>query len=474
MRSNACIIALGITTACSLAACSSSSGGGSSPGTDGGSHQDASGPGPEGGSTPDGSMPGTDSGVEAAPPAEGGPVVDSGSPSDSGMDAETGTTTAALALYTMTNAAAGNTILGFTRGADGSLTAMAAPFATGGKGSGAALGEQGAIVDDLPGNRVFAVNAGDDSFSVLPVEASGALGTAVTVVASSVAGGAALTGPKSVTVHGNTVYVLFEGNATTASAIAGWTVSGTTATFIAGSIVPLSSATESVDPAQIQFTPDGGWLVVTEKQSGGATSVAGSGSIDTFAVDGTGLATKKGFYPTASAGADAGAQLTPYGFAFSGTTLVVSEAGSTGTGAYTYAGGVVAPVAGGTQFLSTDPAPCWVAVSADWAYVANAKGPDVSGFTVSGTTGGLTAIGSAANAVVATTGNKVVTDAGTTFNGPTDEAVSADGKFLYVLDGALPAIGAFQVNGDGTLTRVGSADFTSATLAAGVVGLAAR
>jgi 6-phosphogluconolactonase (cycloisomerase 2 family) len=373
----------------------------------------------------------------------------------------------------MTNAAAGNAILGFTRAADGSLTAMAAPFATGGKGSGAALGEQGAIVYDAAGERLFAVNAGDDSFSVFPVEATGALGAAVDVPASGVPGGSALVGPKSITVHGNTAYVLFEGNATTASAIAGWTLSGTAATFIAGSIVPLSSTTESVDPAQIEFTPDGDWLVVTEKQSGGAASVAGSGSIDTFAVSAAGVATKKGFYPTASAGVDAGLQQTPYGFAFSGTTLVVSEAGSTGAGTYTYAGGVIAPVAGATQFLPTDPAPCWVAVSADWAYVANAKGPDVSGFTV-GAGGGLTSVGSAANAVVARTGNEVVTDAGTTFDGPTDEAVSADGKYLYVLDGALPAIGAFAVNADGTLTRVGAADFTSATLVANVVGLAAR
>ncbi|HEY4015224.1 MAG TPA: hypothetical protein VGM06_17895 [Polyangiaceae bacterium] len=473
MRSHACIIALGITTAWALQACSSSSNG-SSPATDAGTHGDASSPGTDGGGMMDSSMLAADAAGDGAPPAEGGPASDSAAPSDAGMDGETGTTAVASALYTMTNAATGNAILGFTRGVDGSLTAMAAPFPTGGNGSGAALGEQGAIVYDLAGDRVFAVNAGDDSFSVLPVEATGALGTAVDVAASAVPGGGALLGPKSVTVHGNTVYVLFEGNATTASAIAGWTVDGTTATFIAGSISTLSSATESVDPAQIQFTPDGDWLVVTEKQSGGAASVAGSGNIDTFAVSSAGLATKKGFYPTASAGVDAGVQLVPYGFAFSGTTLVVSEAGSTGAGAYTYTGGVIAPVTGATQFLATDAAPCWVAVSADWAYVANAKGPDVSGFTVSATTGGLTDIGSATNAVVATTGSTVVTDAGTTVEGPTDEAVSADGKFLYVLDGAQPAIGAFAVNADGTLTRVGSTDFTSTTLVANVVGLAAR
>jgi hypothetical protein len=88
--------------------------------------------------------------------------------------------------------------------------------------------------------------------------------------------------------------------------------------------------------------------------------------------------------------------------------------------------------------------------------------------------GALSNVGSAANAVVASTGKKLATDAGVTFQGPTDEAVSADGKYLYVLDAAVPAIGIFKVNNDGTLTRVGSDDYTNASLAAGVVGIAAR
>jgi hypothetical protein len=350
---------------------------------------------------------------------------------------------------------------------------MAAPFATGGNGTGAGLGEQGAIAYDTAANRLYVVNAGDDSFSIFSVAADGSLGTATKVSASALTGGSALIGPKSVTFHGDTVYVLFEGNATTASAIAGWTISGTSATAIAGSVLPLSSTTQSADPAQIAFTPDGQSLIVTEKQDGAGGSISGAGSIDSFAVDANGLATKKGFYATASAGEDAGVQMTPYGFAFYGSTLVVSEAGSTGVGTYTFAGGVIAPVSSGAQFLSTDPAPCWVAVSSDWAYVANAKGPDVSGFTVA-SAGGLTAIGSAANAVVAMTGKTVTTDAGPAPEGPTDEAVSADGQFLYVLDSAVPAIGIFKVNADGSLTRVGSADYTTAALPANAVGIAAR
>jgi hypothetical protein len=121
-----------------------------------------------------------------------------------------------------------------------------------------------------------------------------------------------------------------------------------------------------------------------------------------------------------------------------------------------------------------------VAVAANWAYVANAKGPDISGFTV-GATGGLTAIGSAANAVVASTGQEIQpdagSDAGVTFHGPTDEYVSADGKFLYALNAAVPSIGIFQIGTDGSLTRVGSGDYTPSSATAlpiGAVGIVAR
>ena len=91
--------------------------------------------------------------------------------------------------------------------------------------------------------------------------------------------------------------------------------------------------------------------------------------------------------------------------------------------------------------------------------------------------GGLTNIGTRANAVVATTGKTVVTDAGPAFEGPNDEFVSADGKFLYVLNSAVPSIGIFLIDPDGTLTRVGAADYTpsaAGALPVGAVGIVAR
>ncbi len=467
MRSNARTLVssggsllLGLTAACGLLACNGDDNG--TPVPDGGSE--------DSGSTKSSSDAGA-SAPDATTPEDAGSTGDgSSAPADSSTPVDAGPSIAP-AVYTMTNAATGNAIVGFARSADGSLTPMASAFPTGGNGSGAGLGEQGAVAYDYATNRVYAVNAGDNSFSFLPVNADGSLGTAVKVPASA----GSLVGPKSVAVSGSTVYVLYEGNATTASAIAGYSVTGAAGTPIAGSVLLLSSATQSVDPAQISFSPDGKWLVVTEKQSGtGTPTVTGPGSIDTFAVDANGLATKQGFYPPAGLADDAGLQMKPFGFAFYGSYLVVSEAASTGVGSYTYAGGVIAPITGAAQFLPTDPAPCWVTFSGAWAYVANAMGPDVSGFTVSGTTGGLTNIGTAANAVVAPTGKTIVTDAGTTFQGPTDDATSEDGKFLYVVNAAVPSIGSFAVNADGTLTRVGSADYTAASLPGGIVGIVAR
>jgi len=459
MRSTYGVLALGIGAACAVAlsACSGDDSNAAASGTDGGSPGDGS-------ATHDAS-PGVDGGGDSGAKVDG--AVDSGSGDDASGDSggqgdgEAGPPPPASALYTMTNAAAGNAVLGFARAADGSLTPMTAPFPSGGAGSGAGLGEQGAVTLDPSANRLYAVNAGDGTFSVLPVAHDGSLGTAQR--STPVAG---LVGPKSVTFRGDVVYVLFEGDTTHASAIAGFTIGASGPTPIAGSTLNLSSDTKGVDPAQIQFTPDGKYLVVTEK----ATN-----QIDTFAIDTSGVATKVGFYPTASAGDDAGVQMVPYGFAFVGATLVVSEAGSTGVGTYTFSGGAIAPVTFGSQFLPTDPAPCWVAVSADWAYVANAKGPDISGYAVAAG-GGLTPIGSATNAIVATTGTSTMTDAGTVFAGPTDEAVSTDGKFLYALDPGVPAIGVFAVGASGELTRVGSTDYApgGAALPAGVVGLAAR
>ena len=66
------------------------------------------------------------------------------------------------AVYTLTNSAVGNAVLAFSRAADGTLTPQGT-YATGGLGSGAALGSQGAVILSDNGRQLFAVPGRIDS-----------------------------------------------------------------------------------------------------------------------------------------------------------------------------------------------------------------------------------------------------------------------------------------------------------------------
>ena len=76
--------------------------------------------------------------------------------------------------YVNDNTAAANTIAGFDRHADGSLTPIpGSPFAAGGAGLGAGLASQGAIQVTSDGRYLLAVDAGSNQISVLRVTADG-------------------------------------------------------------------------------------------------------------------------------------------------------------------------------------------------------------------------------------------------------------------------------------------------------------
>jgi len=76
------------------------------------------------------------------------------------------------AVYTMSNGAGGNEILVFRRGANGMLT-PAESVPTGGLGTGAGLGNQGAIVLSGDNQWLYAVNAGSNEISVFAVDPAG-------------------------------------------------------------------------------------------------------------------------------------------------------------------------------------------------------------------------------------------------------------------------------------------------------------
>ena len=329
------------------------------------------------------------------------------------------------AVYTMSNAAEGNSVLAFDRDLVGKLT-PAGEFDTGGLGTGAGLGNQGGVIID-PANRwLFVVNAGSDDISVFAIDEDG-----LTLVDREPSGGE---NPISLTYSGNLLYVLNAGGAAGGTdEITGFTVGADgTLTPIPGSTQLLSAA--NTGPAQVSFNTDGDVLVVTEK----ATSL-----IDTFTVGSDGVAVPANTF--ASSG------MTPFGFAIGKRDQVfVSEAvgGATDQSSVSsYQLGkdgslaVISPSVG-----TTETAACWAIVSHDgrFTYTTNAGSGSISGYRI-GFDGSLALLD--ANGRTGNTGKD---------SGPLDMAFSNDGRNLYTLNGQSDTIGVFKVKDKGGLARLNS------------------
>jgi len=329
------------------------------------------------------------------------------------------------AVYTLTNQASGNAVAIFTRAADGRLTA-AGTVSTGGTGTGAGLGSQGALALNDEGQLLFAVNAGSNEISAFQVNPEGRL----SLVERSPSGG---TRPISLTVHGHLVYAL---NAGGSGNISGFTIDANGAlTPLAGSTRPLSGP--AVGPAQVAFSPDGGLLVVTEKNTN---------LIDIYTVGDDGVAT--GPTSVASAG------ITPFGFAFGPADgLFVSEAAGTASSYDVSDHGRLTVVSGAVP--THQGAPCWLVVTTDgrFAYTANARSGSISGFII-GASGSLSLRDPSGQTATVGAGN-------------TDLALTA--RYLYQLNGG-GTITALQVQEDGGLAILG----VVGGLPAGVAGLVAR
>jgi 6-phosphogluconolactonase len=328
-------------------------------------------------------------------------------------------------VYTMSNEAAGNRVLAFSRAANGALTA-AGSYATGGNGSGGGLGSQGSLVVTGEGEYLLAANAGSDTITEFRIKDDGSL----KLVGSAPSGGAR---PISIAVRGETAYVL-NGAANTISGVR-----------VGERLRPIANSTRALSGsggAQVSFTPDGRQLVVTEK----ATN-----TIDTFDVRGSeSIGNAK---PTASTG------LTPFGFAFDRRShMIVSNAagGAPGAGSVTSyevtRTGVVNVLAGPVG--TTQTAACWVAVSEDgrYAYIINAGSGSVTGYRV-GADGSLTLLD--ASGVTAKVGA-----------GPIDASIV--GGDLYVVNGRDRSISIAHIASNGSLAVIGTVTGLPAT----TVGLA--
>lgn len=339
------------------------------------------------------------------------------------------------AVFTMTNSATGNQVWAYDVATSGALT-PAGHFATHGVGTGASLGDQGALALSASHQWLFVVNAGSNTITVFRVNTTPSASPILTFTDKVSSHG--LT-PVSLTVFGSWVYVLNAGNATVPGNIAGFQVSSTGALApIRGSSWGLST-TASTGPAEIAFNPSGTALAVTEK----ATSM-----IDTYAVSAAGVA--GGPTTTPSNGS------TPYGFAFTPSGVaVVSDAGPGAMSSYAVqASGAVTLVSG--SVLDNQSAPCWVVISAGGrvAYTTNAHSDSISTYDLT-RAGALTLAAS----VGATTGT-----------GPTDMALGgASGQELFVYDSGAGELQEFAVEAHGSL----AAAYGVWGLPATAVGLAA-
>ncbi len=287
-------------------------------------------------------------------------------------------------LCTESNASGTNEILVYEIKNNGSLQAKGT-IASGGAGSGAGLGSQGALVLDKNHEWLFAVNAGSNSVSSFKVHNDGSLTLAHTENTRG-------TTPVSVTVHGNFLYVLNRGS----DNIHGFRIDGDCKfTHIEGSTQPLSAT--AVDAPQISFSPNGDFVIVTEK----ATNIIG-----TFRIKNNGSASSGNFTPSVGP--------TPFGFDFSrGRFMIVSNAAGGAAGAssatsYTIGNnGIPDDVNGAVP--NFEAAPCWFAVAkyGRFAYTTNTATNNISSYYIA-PWGGL---------------YLVQKEAATTDNGPVDIVV---------------------------------------------------
>ena len=318
------------------------------------------------------------------------------------------------AVYTESNSASSNQVLAFDRAGNGGLR-PAGSFATGGAGTGAGLGSQGALALTRGGRFLYAVNAGSDSISAFAVGPHGLRPRGTTP-----SGGDQ---PISLTERGGLLYALNAGNGT----ISGFRVAhdgGLRA--LAGSTRPIAGS----GPAEVEFSTSGNVLVVTNK----ATN-----TIDTFTVGSNGLAGPALSQPSEGQ--------TPFGFEFDRRGhLIVSEAFGGAPGASTvssYAvdsGGALSTIS--ASIPDNQAAACWIAVTKNgrFAYTTNTGSGSISSYSV-GHDGSLGLLEQGA----------ADTGAGST---PTDLAQSAGGRNLFALLPGTGSVGAYRVAGDGGLSPV--------------------
>ncbi|MGH3152510.1 MAG: lactonase family protein [Streptosporangiaceae bacterium] len=328
--------------------------------------------------------------------------------------------------YVDGNTAPANTIDGFARHADGSLTPLAgSPFRAGGAGLGATgLASQGAIQVTPDGRYLLAVDAGSNQISVLRLTAGG-----VPVLAGRPAYSGGNT-PVSVAISPfGLVYVANQGSG-------GSGYSGFRLNF-GGRLIPIARSTVTV--------PDGSGLGDVFFNGTGTKLVGtrtGTSMIDSFVVlpDGRLLAAPGSPFTGQGLG-QLGSEFSPV----NPRQLFVSNAHN-GTGLGTVSAytdglfGQLSPI-GSSPYADGQTAPCWVEISHDGKYL----------FTVNTGSGNISSYAINADGSLALLGNAAISGGGADI----DARLSPDGNYLLVDGAGHNFVSVFAVN-RGTLTELGS------------------
>ena len=343
-------------------------------------------------------------------------------------------------VYVNDNTAGANTIAGFDRHSDGSLTPIeGSPFNAGGQGTGTIVGSQGALQSSGDGRYLLAVDAGSNQISVLRILRDGRLRRVGRGPVSS--GGVE---PISIAVHDNLVYVANEGDKTT----------GTGSNYTGfrlnegGQLVPIEGSTvnlpNTANPGDILFNSTGRNLIGVEV----GTTVAGTFLIDSFAVDEDGRIRPAAGSPfPAQAAGPFGSEFSPVNPAHLYVSNAHGGAGNGSVSAFKVARAGALSSIGSSPFPDGQTAPCWVEISHDGAYLwtVNTASTTISTYKI---------LADGSLSLVTSTAFK----SGTGIR-PFDARLSADGSTLYVVDAAIAKVSAFAVSG-GLLTELAQSPFT--------------
>jgi len=343
-------------------------------------------------------------------------------------------------VYVNDNTAPVNTVAGFDRHADGTLTAMpGSPFAVGGSGAGHPDASQGSLEVSADGRYLLAVDAGSNQISVLRIKPDGSLQPAQ---GSPVASNGV--NPVSIAVHDGLVYVANAGPGTSSgdTNYTGFTLNA------GGHLRPVSGSTyvlpNGSQPGQVLFNGDGTKLA--------GTRIATS-AIDSFTVGDDGRLT-----PAPGSPFDAQAFSPPQGWGqlgseFSPTDpnrLFVSDAHTAAGGAAfpglvssfgVAADGTLTPV--GAPVANDGGAACWIEITQNgqFLFVVNTASASISSYSI-GAGGTLTFLHS--------------TGPGQVGAGAEDARLSPDGSTLWVVESGTNAVTGFSVSG-GNLTPLAAA-----------------